>query len=53
VDVIPGIAPDMEENLFTTEQLDIPDHVPRDKIDFDRKKGSPQSSASLGSSFYW
>jgi oligopeptide transport system substrate-binding protein len=53
VHIIPGISPDTEENMFTTEQLDITDNVPIDKIDFYTKKGYLKSSVSLGSSFYW
>ncbi|MDR2372362.1 MAG: peptide ABC transporter substrate-binding protein [Puniceicoccales bacterium] len=53
VHFISNISPATEENMFITEQLDITENVPADKIQFYRAQGKLPMTVSLGTSFYW
>ncbi|MDR2200760.1 MAG: peptide ABC transporter substrate-binding protein [Puniceicoccales bacterium] len=53
VHFISNVDATTEENMFVTQQLDITDNVPLDKIKFHREQGTLQNTISLGSNFYW
>ncbi|MDR1590839.1 MAG: peptide ABC transporter substrate-binding protein [Puniceicoccales bacterium] len=53
VHFISDVSPTVEENMFITDQLDITENVPADKIPFYRTQGILPTAVSLGTSFYW
>jgi oligopeptide transport system substrate-binding protein len=53
VHFISDVSPVTEENMFITEQLDITENVPADKIQFYRAQGKLPTAVSLGTYFYW